>query len=122
MGDAMLDQTVALIDNAVRDWETSGDAMRWAPTRPRPLGATPPPGTLSLTVDIRGLVKAFQQLQSVAEAVGHRLTVAFLDPRQRRAHRKRCRVCNPAGNPPPLAGKYKPGPKAARLQGSKRRG
>lgn len=27
---------IALIDNAVEDWETSPDAMRWAPDRPKP--------------------------------------------------------------------------------------
>lgn len=46
---------------------------------------------------------------------GHMLTVSFLQPAEYRRHRRRCAACNPAGNPRPQRGHYKPGPKAARI-------
>lgn len=59
----------------------------------------------------RRLSEAFGMMSSPAlDRLLHRLTLP-------RRHHRRCTLCNPTGNPRPMAGQFKPGPKATRFQG-----
>lgn len=129
--------TLEAIDGALRDWSMSQDAMRWAPEPNSAAEGTGRPQVL-ITVDTThanaALQHLTQQIQQLATAIAgplvpmlRKATEAFApliklqahahDAAQRpRWHRRHCATCNPAGNPPPLAGKYKPGPKAARMR------
>ena len=138
--------TIATIDGALRDYEASADAMRWAPDRvicdgggvlpiesrdgPSVIPAGLPPREFAVRVIesfalwgsayieaatpvIRAFAEAWNKL---AAASSHDLSVSFLSPANKRRHRRRCRRCNPWGNPKPSAGQFRPGPKAARMR------
>lgn len=138
------DATLEAIDGALRDWGMSQDAMRWTP-EPTPVGDGAERPQVLVTIDTSQAVAALQHLsrqlqqlatttigplvptlrntaeafapllKSQAKAAAH-LLHAYDAAQRPRWHRRRCATCNPAGNPPPLAGKFKSGPKAARMR------
>jgi hypothetical protein len=98
---------------------------------PACLGAIFQPVSLSISADFSQFAAAMQRMaEAVVESLipASKRATAFvsrlaheLDRRERpRWHLRNCRTCNPRGNPPPEAGRFKPGPKAARVQGRRR--
>ena len=145
-GAVTADHTLTTIGAVLEDYEASTDAMRWAPDRvicdgggvlriESRYGPSVIPAGLShyefavrviesfalwgsayieaATPVIRAFTEAWNKL---AAAYSHDLSVSFLGPAEKRRHRRRCRRCNPWGNPKPSAGQFKPGPKAARTR------
>jgi hypothetical protein len=112
------DTTLTLIDGAIRDWETSPDAMRWNPDRKpgddqslsydeiyellqrahdtliRPLASY----LDSVAAGLNSMFAAIQPL--IADEVAHNQDAA-LHPRW---HRRRCARCNPRCYTPPTPG------------------
>jgi hypothetical protein len=121
------------IDGALGDWATSGDAMRWSP-EPGKVPAGLPGFQEQISLEaltrlaeaVRPVMMSMAQfaegMRSVGDAIlglkGVQASFVIYDeccllvP----CASARCRACNPRGNPPPVAGKYKPGPKAARMR------
>jgi hypothetical protein len=115
------DQTLASIDGALEAWEHGPDVARWradgGPDKLRPL--LPITGlSINLSFDATPFVESLAKMS--------RALTAFVEPFRKMAHAGhasrhprqhiRCRECNPAANPKPLTGWYKPGPKAARMR------
>jgi hypothetical protein len=154
-GAVTTDHTLTAIDGALRDYETSGDAMRWTAKRVicdsgQPLMPVPWNGLrhgtyyvkvlqvdcYAVTVDVTiGDVEMTMTMTPAPDGTvpwpppqaaldgTHKAMVTYLAgivPAGARQHRRRCRTCNSWGNPPPSAGKYAPGPKAARMRGRRR--
>lgn len=145
---------LASIDGALRDYGTSGDAMRWAPEREAADGWEVtsgflaymdddgmlhrwPPEPVTVSVTIGGVEMSMTMTPGSGTAPWpppqsaldhtHRAMLDYLAgwgdrmAHSCRRHRNHCAVCHPAGNPPPSAGHCKPGPKAARMRGRRRR-
>lgn len=67
----MATDVLAVIDGALRDYETGADAMRWVPPddrAPRPLAVTTPV-MLDIRVDVEPFIAAMRQIGAVAERV-----------------------------------------------------
>jgi len=123
------DATLAAIDGALADY-TSDDAMRWSPDPERAAPSLPPAGALfrvlvGVSMEEFGramqhltaaITPAFTKFSRFVIKAGHALDVA----ERPRWHRRHCRACNPRGFPPPEPGKFRPGPKAARIRGRRR--
>lgn len=112
---AVTTDILAAIDGAVRDWETSADAMRWSPepVRLKP----PPPVWMEVMVDVEGFHRAITGMaetvnqmargfseanQSLARALanmGH-----TWDARDNPKAHVRCARCHPCANPGPMLG------------------
>jgi hypothetical protein len=122
------DTTLAAIDTALDGWEHHHDATRWqadgGPDRLRP---SPAEEFARMMEGMAATGNAYiaavtPAIQSFSEALGEAggayaefLALAFHTHATAPRDRIRCRRCNPAGNPGPWAGGYKPGPKAARM-------
>lgn len=114
------DGIIAEIDSAIdgwveRDWAVSKDAMRCAPQPPDD-GQEPPRLTLVIRPDweafSRRLVEVWNAVRPTLEAVAKQISHTALTAHVSLAplvygdgykrHRRRCRGCNPHGNPEPL--------------------
>lgn len=134
-----MSDVLGAIDGALRDYETGPDAMRWTadPAARQSIAIGADAGvSAAVFLDIQAtatqfgarlaevgtglrqvyavLGKAVGTMSGSLNEFGVRWTHAIARENDRR-HRVRCGYCNPAGNPPPVAGKYGPGPKAARM-------
>jgi hypothetical protein len=116
---ASIDDTLAGYDGSVSG--EGGDAMRWSPQRVicgggKPLAISARPAAtiesiIRITLDtsrfeaaMRELGRAFTRMTfAAAKAVPSIEALAHVLLMPDRKHRVRCRACNPAGNPPPLA-------------------
>lgn len=67
----MSNHVVDAIDNALYDWETSADAMRWAPDAPRVPQVQPP--QITLTVDTAPFVEAMCRIAEAAAEVAKKV-------------------------------------------------
>jgi hypothetical protein len=126
------DTVLAAIDGALADLETSADAMRWQPEPDRVIcdGGRPlwPEryGVLrheSYQIYVTRFVPDWALTAASQVEPQYDGIIDFLagpGPLDAAQHPRQHIRCNPAGNPLPLAGKYKPGPKAARMQGRRR--
>lgn len=92
------------IDNAVEDWETSGDAMRWTPEVPDIYAALGPERMAALqhafrqvSVTVRVMVRQYTRAFGRMAHRLHRLHAA-----QHPKEHLRCRTCRPHANPAPL--------------------
>ena len=105
------------IDGALRDYETSNDAMRWQPPEDRtaepPRVAVPAPIAIDMSrIDMSGFVRGIEQM---GEAMGRALNDAFAPLRkltaavaviahmQEPGSHGHCRTCHPEQAPQPLA-------------------
>lgn len=106
------DGTLALINGALRDYETSSDAMRWSPD-PERVAPDPALPMVFVDFDLGPLVRGFQQM---SEALARAVIPAFhaaIEPVRQMAHAVdagwyprqhiRCHQCHPMANPKPLA-------------------
>jgi hypothetical protein len=106
------------IDGALDDYATSKDAMRWVPPEDQPEPLVPTAMIpASINVDLSGFIRGMQQLseamgsivRDIAETMqpagkfAWRLGHAIDADERPRWHKRRCRECNPRGNPLPLA-------------------
>lgn len=98
------DDVLGSIDHALRDFDTSDDAMRWTPEPAPPLPQLRPPGfaRVVIRVDIapfmaavRSITKAFGRLGNMLAKYGHALGNPDHDV-------VRCHRCRPYANPTPL--------------------
>jgi hypothetical protein len=109
---------------------------RWNPWRHgdwycRITTVPPPVFTDGQIAAVREFGRSIQQFADNALKAYAQASAGFWLPFTRMAHvidrqrdprgHIRCRECNPAGNPPPLAASFGPGPKAARMQGRRKR-
>lgn len=123
------DAVLASADGAVRDWETSSDAMRWRPDRAVPVAPEVPPVTIDFATLNRGLSqmhaaftkmasdfgKALQPFGRILARMGHDLDAE----NHPRAH-VRCRTCHPCANPGPMLG-VKPSLRSQRAHRQRKR-
>lgn len=102
------------IDGALRDFDTSGDAMRWIPEgerkpMPVPGAVTPPPVIVALTMDTEeftrslnefaeAMARAFRPVIEDTAKQFHALSAALFPVQHRR-----CLACHPGRKPKPLA-------------------
>jgi hypothetical protein len=93
---------IEAIDNALHDWETSPDAMRWTPNAANVTPRMPP--LLTFNFDARPLQRAFEkmaaavaQMAIAAKPILARITHSLPDH-----DRVRCQRCSPMANPPTL--------------------
>jgi hypothetical protein len=106
------------IDGALFDYATSKDAMRWQPPEEQPEPLLPTPMIpVNIDIDLSGFMRGFEQLGEVMESLVRGFAEALkpvgkfvqrishdIDAREHpRWHKRRCRTCNPRGNPRPLA-------------------
>lgn len=99
------------IDNALTDWETSNDAMRWTTDADAIHKARSPSLDLSgFLASLSASVRQFNEtMRQIAAAMNRNFSAvlectranASQDAKQRRRHRGRCRRCNPTANPTP---------------------
>lgn len=64
------DHVIDAIDNALDDWQVSGDAMRWTPDPPPASPTLPSAATVFLTVDLRPFVAAIEGIAKAAARLG----------------------------------------------------
>lgn len=78
------------IDNAIADWGTSPDAMRWTPDTPKP-PTVPPIRIEPPRIDTAALTAAMQAFGRAVEAVGRAFAVPvhlLFEPNQPTPHRR----------------------------------
>jgi hypothetical protein len=122
------DRVLASIDETIdgyvsEDWAVSGDAMRWQAEKPDNIRTVRYNVHVTSSMDAEAIARAFRpigvmvqrQVESLREAFAslgkminrsvehvHTAIAPMHYGDDYRRHRRACRLCNPAGNPPPL--------------------
>lgn len=106
-----VDATLSAIDGTLQDWEHGPDAARWQADGDGPdqLADTVPlvsaPVSVSIRIDVAPFLEQMAKVGEALAAFGRPFVLMAHRMEARRGPRQhiRCRTCNPAGNPLPLA-------------------